>query len=90
MSTTAFTTTTDIFGRVIDPQNPTFSLEAAKSVLELQFPSRDIPRMNELAEKANRDSLDEAEFEELSNYRLVGALLDLMHSKARISLKKSR
>jgi len=63
---------TEILGRVIDPQNPSFTREAAQSALELQFPPRDVTRMNELAEKARSASL-----------------LDLMHSKARISLKKT-
>ena len=45
---------TEILGRVIDPQNPSFTREAAQSVLELQFPLRDVTRMNELAENNTR------------------------------------
>ncbi len=89
MSATAYTTPTEILGRVIDPQNPSFTREAAQSVLELQFPPRDVTRMNELAEKARGASLEVTETEELNSYLLIGAVLDLMHSKARISLKKT-
>jgi len=45
--------------------------------------------MNELAEKARGASLEVTETEELNSYLLIGAVLDLMHSKARISLKKT-
>jgi len=89
MSTTIYSSPTEILGRVIDPQNPSFTREAAQSVLELQFPLRDVTRMNELAEKARSASLEVTETEELNSYLLIGAVLDLMHSKARISLKKT-
>jgi len=89
MSTTIYSSPTEILGRVIDPQNPSFTREAAQSVLELQFPLRDVTRMNELAEKARSSSLEVTETEELNSYLLIGAVLDLMHSKARISLKKT-
>ena len=89
MSTTTYSSPTAILGRVIDPQNPSFTREAAQSVLELQFPPRDVIRMTELAEKARSASLEVTETEELNSYLLIGAVLDLMHSKARISLKKT-
>jgi len=89
MTATTYSTPTDILGRVIDPQNPTFTREAAQSVLALQFPPSDVTRMNELAEKARGASLVDSESEELNSYLLIGSVLDLMHSKARISLKKT-
>jgi len=46
--------------------------------------------MTELAEKARSASLEVTETEELNSYLLIGAVLDLMHSKARISLKKNQ
>lgn len=89
MTATTYSTPTDILGRLIDPQNPTFTLEAAQSVLALQFPPPDVTRMNKLAEKAPDALLLVSESEELNNYLSIGAVLDLMHSKARISLKKT-
>jgi len=89
MSATTYSSPTEILGRVIDPQNPSFTREAAQSVLGLQFPVSDVNRMNELAEKARGASLEVTETEELNSYLLIGAVLDLMHSKARISLKKT-
>lgn len=44
--------------------------------------------MNELAEKARSGSLAVEEQEELDNYRQVGQLLEVLKSKARLSLKK--
>jgi len=89
MSATTYSSPTEILGRVIDPQNPSFTREAAQSVLGLQFPVSDVNRMNALAEKARGASLEVTETEELNSYLLIGAVLDLMHSKARISLKKT-
>jgi hypothetical protein len=44
--------------------------------------------MHELAVKNQEDKLTAKERTELENYRRVSFLLDLMHSKARRSLKK--
>ena len=46
--------------------------------------------MHELAVKNQDDLLTPQEKAEMENYRRVGFLLDLMHSKARRSLKKHR
>ena len=50
----------------------------------------DLDRMHELAVKNQDDELTAKEKKELENYRRVGFLLDLIHSKARRSLKKHR
>ena len=44
--------------------------------------------MHELAVKNQEDRLSPKEKAEMENYRRVSFLLDLMHSKARRSLKK--
>ncbi len=44
--------------------------------------------MHELAAKNQEDRLSSTEKAEMENYRRVSFLLDLMHSKARRSLKK--
>lgn len=57
-------------------------------MLGIRFDPRDLDRMHELAEKNHEDRLTPAERSEMENYRRVSFLLDLMHSKARRSLKK--
>ncbi len=78
----------EILSRVISPDNPSFSVEAARSILKLGFTESDNERMNVLATKARQGNLDLQEESLLNAYLFVGSLVDLMHSKARLSLKK--
>ncbi len=79
-----------ILSRVIQPDHGSLSKEAAESMLALDFPPTDIKRMNSLAAKARRGSLSAAEAVELENYRDAGRLLELLQSKARLSLKRQK
>jgi hypothetical protein len=77
-----------ILSRLIRPERDDLSPEAARSILKLGFDDGDRARMHDLAVKAQAGSLDQAEQVEIESYRRVGRLLELMHSKARRSLKK--
>lgn len=79
---------TEILSRVIGPENPSFSDEAARSILALRFDDADIERMNALAAMARQGVLSPEEESQLDAYLFVGAVVDLMHSKARLSLSK--
>jgi len=89
MTPNELTMEVDILSRVVGPENPSFTADVARSVLELRFGDADNDRMNDLAEKARRDSLSQEETSQLHGYLFVGAMMDLMHSKARLSLKQS-
>ncbi len=78
-----------IWGRLLQPESKTLSLEAARSLLRLDFSPEDKVRMRELAAKARDGSLTAAEQEDIRNYERVGNLLALMKSKARQRLKKA-
>lgn len=78
-----------IWSRLLQPENSTLTADAARSILELDFSSADRDRMHELAGKNQDETLTAAERTELEEYLRVGYLLDLMQSKARLSLKKS-
>jgi len=78
---------TAILSRVFEAHASSFTPEAARSILQLKFDRIDIDRMNILAEKNRQGVLTEAEQQELQSYLLVGHLLDLLHSKARLALK---
>jgi hypothetical protein len=78
---------TAILSRVLQAHASSFTPEAARSILQLKFDQIDIDRMNILAEKNRGGMLTEAEQLELQSYLLVGNLLDLLHSKARLALK---
>jgi hypothetical protein len=76
-----------ILGRVLQPDKPTLSPDAARSILALEFGQPDRERMHQLALKAQEGRLTAQEEVELENYRRVGNLLSMMKSKARKSLK---
>ena len=77
-----------ILSRLIRPDDDSLTPEAAEGLLRIRFDSRELERMHELATKNQEDRLTSAEKDEMDNYRHVSFLLDLMHSKARRSLKK--
>ena len=79
-----------ILRRVVDPNRPFLSEDAATAILGLGFGASDRARMNRLAEKNREGMLSPKEDEELSNYIRVGQTLGILQSKARRSLKASR
>src|SRR5947209_15878317 len=77
-----------ILSRLVKPNRADFSSEVAAALLKLDSDPADRDRMHELAVKGQEGSLTKAEEEELDSYRRIGYFVDLMRSKARISLKK--
>src|SRR5215471_3675263 len=85
--TTAIESGTTILSRVLEAHATNFTPEVAQAMLQLKFDQVDIDRMHDLAEKNRQGRLTDAEWQVLQNYLLVGHLLDLLHSKARLALK---
>lgn len=79
-----------ILRRIVDPNRPFLSEDAASAILGLSFGAADRVRMNQLAEKNRQGKLSPKDDEELSNYIRVGQTLGILQSKARRSLKASR
>ena len=79
----------EILERVISPNKSDLSPDAARSLLKMRFRASDTRRMNQLAAKARRGTLSPDEERLLHSYLFVGSLVDLLHSKARLSLKCS-
>jgi hypothetical protein len=77
-----------ILTRVIRPENDDVPAEQAKALLRLRFEQSDLDRLHELVVKNQDDALTPAEKEELEGYLRISAFLDLMHAKARYSLRK--
>jgi hypothetical protein len=78
-----------IWNRLIQPERDDLSPDAARSILRIEFSEIDKARMHELAQRAQEGTLSESEQVEIDSFCRVGRLLDLMHSKARRSLKRS-
>jgi hypothetical protein len=79
-----------ILNRILRPNSPTFSREAAQDILALDFDQADKDRMRHLSAKARAGTLSAKEDAEAGKYELVGHLLNIMQSKARRSLKTPR
>ena len=77
-----------ILARVIRPEKDDLPDEQAKALLQLRFEQSDLDRLHDLLVKNQDDELTPAEKEELEGYLRVSAFLDLMHAKARYSLRK--
>jgi hypothetical protein len=76
----------EIWERTIQPSQADLPPEAARYFLQLQFGETDTARMNALASKARAGALAPAEESELANYLQLGWFIDLLKSKARLSL----
>lgn len=79
-------TETDILAAVIVPDQGNLSPEAARSLLALKFGPLAERQMTELAERNQRGEWTAAEQADLEKYLRVGAFLNLIQAKARLSL----
>jgi hypothetical protein len=78
----------DILKRVIAPERGGFLPEHAQYVLSLGFSAEEQSRYLELSAKAQEGALTEDEQAELDEFLSVNALLMILQSKARVSLKQ--
>jgi hypothetical protein len=83
----AITSELAILSRVIRPDRGDLPPQAAEAILRFDFDPQDRARMHELAQKNQTSDLSEDEQITLESYRHVGRFLDLMRSKARLSLR---
>ncbi len=90
MSTMASNSEAAILSRLIVPARGDLSADAAKSILNLKFDDQDRMRMHELVRMRQEGPLSAEDEAELERYRHIGHLLELMQSKARLSLTKSK
>ena len=77
----------DLLTRVIDPQRAGWTREAAESILALSLTEADKQRATELAEKSGTGEMTDEEQMEMASFRHVGRFLELVKSRARLSLK---
>ena len=78
----------DLFGRVIDPSNPTLTRAAAEALLSRGYAEADHARMAELAAESGGGTLKPAERRERESYVFVGDVLSMLKAKTRPSLRK--
>ena len=75
-----------VWERTIQPGQADLPPDAARYFLKLQFADADRERMNSLAAKARRGDLAREEETELESFMQLGWFIDLVKSKARLSL----
>lgn len=80
---------TAILNRLIDPERDDLSVEAAQSLVRLDFPESDHARMEQLSARAAEGSLSADERDELEEYLRVADFLAVIQSKARRSLERA-
>jgi hypothetical protein len=78
-----------ILNRLLKPDRGDLPITVARALLKITFDMSDRDRMRELLAKAKAGSLTTAEQAEIDSYERVGHFLDLLHSKARLSLKRA-
>src|SRR5262245_18977962 len=79
-----------IFGRILGNGKRRITPALGRYILALGFSESDQDRMNDLATRNQKGELTVLEKEELFNYVRASHLLALLHSKARLALKKQR
>lgn len=62
---------------------------AARALLKLRFSESDQRLMDDLSSKARAGTLSHQEQMELDTFERLGCLLDIVHSQARLALKKN-
>ena len=77
-----------ILERLIKPQEGTLSPEHARYILALRFPDSDLNRCESLSYKAQDGTLSKDEEAELDDYLAANAMLMILKSKARVSLRQ--
>jgi hypothetical protein len=77
-----------IWARLIQAPRPPISPEAAHYLLSVDFSDADHARMQELMDKSNEGALTSDEKAELDGYVNIANVLSVMHSQARVALRK--
>ncbi len=85
---TSLTGDAAVLARLVRPNDDDLPAAEAKALLNIRFDSRELDRIHELVTKNQDDALTPAEKADLESYLRVSAFVDLLHAKARRSLKK--
>jgi hypothetical protein len=77
-----------VLARLIRPNDDDLPAAEAKALLNIRFSKSDLDRIHKLVTKNQENTLSPDEKADLESYLRVSAFVDLMHAKARRSLKK--
>ena len=77
----------EILSDVISPKRATLPPEVARTILKWKFPAKAVARMNKLATRNSSGKITPEEQDELERFLRVGSLINLVHAKARLSIR---
>jgi hypothetical protein len=77
-----------IWARLIQAPKAPLSPDAARYLLSINFSESDHARMQELMDKSSDGALTPGEKAELDGYVNIANVLSVMHSQARVALRK--
>lgn len=78
-----------LLDRVLQPGRAHLAPEVARAFLQMGFDEDDRRRMLDLLAKCKADRLTPEEERDLDEYRRLGRFLDVLHSKARLALRRT-
>jgi hypothetical protein len=78
-----------LLARAFNTETGDLPKEAAQVLLRAKLPEADLRRMEELGRQAQQGRLTPAQRREAEAYDRVGLLIELLQSKARLSLARS-
>jgi hypothetical protein len=78
-----------ILTEIVEPEGPMESPQVARELLSLHLKEEAKNRIRELLQKKNAGTITPAEQSTLEEYILAGEFLDLLHVKARRTLRQS-
>lgn len=79
----------DILEHVVSPVKGGMVPDVARAILEFRFDKTATKRIRQLLQKNNRGTISADERIVLEKFLRVGAFIDLIHAKARLSLKEA-
>jgi hypothetical protein len=83
-------TEAEILREIIVPGRSDLDAAAANSILSLGFSPRTKSKIRSLLQANNRGAISATQRVELEKYLRVGQLVDLLHAKARLSLRNKK
>jgi hypothetical protein len=83
-------TASAIWSRIVKADQANLTPEVARTILKFGFDPEDHRRIDELSAKAQKGTLAPEERAELEEYVRVNTQLTILHSKARLSLKRAK
>ena len=79
----------EILEHLVSSEDGEMDLDTARAVLKLRFDKVAMKRIRQLLQKNNRGTIVAEERIALGRFLRVGKLIDLLHAKARLSLKEA-